>query len=88
MKKHRTEVMQWLEGMRLTGPERDEELERRCTSAHPNHEFLHPPVRGDRYFWQAWCSVCEANGCGDNTPANPEMTQEHIAAYDRRFIEN
>ena len=57
------------------------ELTERCTSTHPDHEFLLGPISGERQFWQAWCSICDKKGIPTG-PANPEMSAAHIAAYD------
>lgn len=74
----RTELLAWLYEANRTA----EQLAQRCTSTHPNHEFLTQPIKGLRQFWQAWCSVCEKAGWGRNDTPNPEMSPAHIEAYD------
>lgn len=70
--------------------EYQQDLTDRCTASHPNHEH-HGSFGGKPYFWNAWCSICEAKGflkpsdCAGEP--NPEMDPVYLAEAQQKARE-
>ena len=59
------------------------------SAKHPDHEFTGYNGRGEVFYTNAWCRVCQEKGYPKGRE-NPEMSPEHIAAakvWARQYID-